>query len=181
MFSSTQQLKANKIRDSISVGGRITSAPIVTSTENVTEMNDNDDRHIKVDVTEPAYFDDRFPVRAAIATLLFKVMPVDGESHPMERDRLIRILADDFNLSPNESEELVQYASVQGAVIENFQQMADLLKIQVPRKELLTLVSHMWEMVFADGRLHESEILYVERVADLLNIPVEDVKQAMNH
>jgi len=44
---------------------------------------------------------------------------------------------------------------------------------------MLTLISHMWEMVFADGKLHETEILFVERVAFLLDIPPEDVSNAM--
>ena len=37
----------------------------------------------------------------------------------------------------------------------------------------------MWEMVFADGKLHESEIMFVERVADLLDIPQDEVAAAM--
>ena len=59
--------------------------------------------------------------------------------------------------------------------------MAKILKTGLSKEDLLLLVSHMWEMVFADGRMHETEIVLVERVASLLDIPEEDVAAAMTH
>jgi len=134
---------------------------------------------IKLKAFEAKGNDAQFPVRGAIATFLFKVMPVDGHTHPKDLDRLVRILADDFNLSNEEAEELVEHARKQENNQENLQKLADLLKSNVSKGEMLTLISHMWEMVFADGKLHETEILFVERVAFLLDIPPEDLSNAM--
>ena len=47
--------------------------------------------------------------------------------------------------------------------------------------KLLKLISHMWEMVFADDRMHEIEVLLVERVASLLKIDREAVSAAMTN
>ena len=121
-----------------------------------------------------------FPVQGAIATFLFKVMPVDGQTHPKELDRLARILCDDFALTSDEAIQLISHARQQENSMERLKKLAELLKDNVAKDDLITLISHMWEMVFADGRLHETEILFVERVAVLLDVPPEEVSQAMN-
>ena len=123
--------------------------------------------------------DSDFPVRGAIATFLFKVMPVDGQTHPKEMDRLARILSDEFGLTSNEAVDLIAHAKKQENSTATLVRLAELLKNNVEKDDLVTLVSHMWEMVFADGRLHETEILFVERVALLLDVPQEDVSKAM--
>lgn len=135
---------------------------------------------IEIKVKEAAASNKPIPMQGAVATFLFKVMPVDGHTHPKELERLVRILADDFSLSMEEAESLIAHAKEQGNNLETLQHMADTLKEHACRDELLTLISHMWEMVFADGKLHETEILFVERVANLLGIPEELVSQAMN-
>ena len=50
---------------------------------------------------------------------------------------------------------------------------------ELEHEELIDLISHMWEMVFADGRMHETEVIFVERVAKLLNFPQDEVTRAM--
>ena len=122
-----------------------------------------------------------FPVRGAIATFLFKVMPVDGQTHPKEMERLTRILVDDFSLTTDEAHYLIDHARKQENSAETLREMANILKQEVEREELLTLISHMWEMVFADERMHETEIVFVERVASLLDVKPEEVAEAMNH
>lgn len=121
-----------------------------------------------------------FPVRGAVAAFLFKVMPVDGHTHPKELARLVRILCDDFSIEMEEAESLILHAKKQGNSLVSLTALADILKKNVDKKELLILISHMWEMVFADGLMHETEVLYVERVAILLDVPQEDVARAMN-
>lgn len=125
--------------------------------------------------------DPSFPLQNAVAAFLFIVMPIDGQSHPKEYERLMRILSDDFDLSDEDTSVLIKRAQGHKLDQESMMATADILKAGFSKHELLTLVSHMWEMVFADGRMHETEIALVERVASLLNIPQEDVAKAMTH
>ena len=60
-------------------------------------------------------------------------------------------------------------------------ELAKLLLSELEPDELLKLISHMWEMVFADDRMHEIEVLLVERVASLLKIDREAVSAAMTN
>ncbi len=136
---------------------------------------------VKSKITDIRERDAGFPVRAAVASFLFMVMPIDGQSHPKELDRLTRILADDFELNSDETADLISYAKEQSNSELDMVTMAKILKVGLSKKDLLLLVSHMWEMVFADGRMHETEVVLVERVANLLEIPEEDVAKAMTH
>ncbi len=134
---------------------------------------------IKTHVSRVRESDQGFPARGAVATFLFMVMPVDGQLHPAEMDRLVRILSDDFDLDEAETVELIAHARGQKTDIKAMQAMADVLRADMRREDILLLMSHMWEMVFADGKLHETEVVLVERVAGLLDIPQEDVARAM--
>lgn len=136
---------------------------------------------VKSKITDIRENDAGFPVRAAVASFLFMVMPIDGQSHPKELERLTRILADDFDLNTEETADLISYAKEQSNSELDMATMAKILKTGLSKEDLLLLVSHMWEMVFADGRMHETEIVLVERVASLLDIPEEDVAAAMTH
>ena len=123
--------------------------------------------------------DAQFSLRRAVASFLFIVMPVDGHTHPKEMERLTRILSDEFDLTEKESQELIEQAKLQSFDQKGMESTAKIIKAGFSKSELMTLVSHMWEMVFADGRLHETEVVLVERVAALLDIPQEDVSKAM--
>jgi len=123
--------------------------------------------------------DDGLSARKSIASFLFMVMPVDGETHPRELERLQRILADDFDLCEDATQKLIEQVSGQSATHESVMTTAEHLKTVLSTKEILALVSHLWEMVFADGRLHESEVILVERLSMLLGVDQDDVAKAM--
>ncbi len=123
--------------------------------------------------------DPTFSLHDAVATFLYMVMPIDGHTHPKELDRLSRILSDDFNLDEKATQKLIRNAEIRSDNKQGMESAAKIIKAGFSKGELLTLVSHMWEMVFADGRLHETEILLVERVAFLLDVSQEDVAKAM--
>lgn len=120
-----------------------------------------------------------FPSRSAVAYFLFMVMPSDGHNHPHEHDRLARILSDDFDLEKDQVEDLIVHACGHEFNDEVMQHLAGILLNELKHEELINLISHMWEMVFADGRMHETEVIFVERVAELLNFTQEEVTEAM--
>lgn len=121
----------------------------------------------------------RVPLRTAIAAFLFMVMPVDGKIHPKELERLLRILGDDFELPDAETEQLIADAREQTFGPGSLGDLAETVKADLARDDQLRLVSHMWEMVLADDLVHESELLLVDRVGTLLEIPAEEVAAAM--
>lgn len=125
---------------------------------------------------DPAFWQNR----TTVAALLFKVMPIDGEIHEAEKARLSRILADEFSIDQDEVDSLVYEAQLEVYKAGNIKELSRNLKVSLSHQEKLNLISHMWEMVFADGKLHEYEMLLVERVAGLLGVAEDEVLQMMN-
>lgn len=114
-----------------------------------------------------------------VASLLYLVMPADGQQHPKEIERLRLILSDDFDLDEFELAQLMDIARQAEPREHALQKMASILQEEVSREETLEMLSHMWEMVFADGRVHELEVVFVERVARLLKLSQTDVANVM--
>ena len=49
-----------------------------------------------------------------------------------------------------------------------------LLKKELNQDQLVQIVEHLWEMVFADGKMHEFEDNVVWRAAQLLEVETQD-------
>lgn len=118
--------------------------------------------------------------RTSVAALLFKVMPVDGEIHPTEVARLNRILADEYSISEKEVSALVLEAQKKVGQSSDIDMLSINLNASLSQQHKLDLISHMWEMVLADGIMHEVEVILVERVAELLGIDAEKVSALMD-
>jgi len=133
-----------------------------------------------VDAVAPQIGDRQFHSRAAVAYFLYAVMPVDGETHPKEMTRLFRIVCDDFEIDLEEAQELFEHVQHLSKDTQSMQAMAQVLTADLNKRELGLLVSHLWEMVLVDGRIHEAEIVFVEHVATFLSMSEEEVVAAMN-
>jgi uncharacterized tellurite resistance protein B-like protein len=117
--------------------------------------------------------------RTTVAALLFKVMPIDGEIHASERLRLNRILSDEFSIDEDEVNDLVREAHARVSGASDLSELFAILKDTLSNKDKRTLISHMWEMVLADGKLHEYELLLMDRVAGLLGVDSSEVSALM--
>ncbi len=118
--------------------------------------------------------------RSNIAALLFQVIPVDGEFHDTERQCLLRILSDEFMIEEEDAVALVADVQSHARSASDLAVLTERLNLVLCHDEKLNLISHMWEMVFADGRLHEYELLLIERVAELLALNTDEVCSMMN-
>ena len=93
---------------------------------------------------------------------------------------LNRILADEFSIEQIEVDALVQEAQKDAHELGDLSELSDKINLSLSHDEKLKLISHMWEMIFADGKLHEYELLLVERVASLLGLQPSDVSKMMS-
>ncbi len=107
-------------------------------------------------------------------------MPIDGEIHDSERRRLNRILADEFSIEQEEVDALVHEAQENSLGNADLSELSEKINSSLSHEEKLNLISHMWEMVFADGKLHEYELLLMERVAGLLGLAPDEVSKMMS-
>ena len=112
--------------------------------------------------------------KLAAAALMFHVIAADGIVRPQEDEKLRSILCTHYDVSGNDIEKLIEQASIADSEAIDLYTFASTLKSQLTSDERILLVEDLWEMVFADGELHEFEDNIVWRVAELIAVSRQD-------
>lgn len=112
--------------------------------------------------------------RLAIAALLVHAMVIDGVLDDAERDKIRKVLAGEFDLSPDETRELVAEARQKDREAVDLYTFTSVLKRALDFDQRLRCVEMLWEIVYADGEVHELEDNLVWRVAELIAVPREE-------
>lgn len=112
--------------------------------------------------------------RVAICALLFAVMDADGSRLDVEKAALSHELADYFG----DSGEALQEVLSAGEDAENgsvdLYQFTSVLMRELDEARRLEFVEALWEVVYADGELHELEDNLVWRICELLGVSSRD-------
>jgi len=109
------------------------------------------------------------PVVAAVA-LLFHVVDADGERGQQEVQRLRALVAERYALSGRELDALLTRAEKADREAVDLYQFTSVLDRHLDQEARKDFIGLMWEMVFADGELHELEDNVVWRVAELIGV-----------
>lgn len=110
----------------------------------------------------------------AAAALLAEAAITDGEIDAGERRAIAEALAVRFELPPAEAERLLERAAEQAAHHVELYGMARELKDGLDYEGRLALIEDLWEVVYADGVLHDHEANLMRRVAGLLYVSDRD-------
>jgi uncharacterized tellurite resistance protein B-like protein len=110
----------------------------------------------------------------ALAALLVRIARSDGHIAPEESDRIDRLLAERFRLSPFEVVKLRREAEVLEAEAPDTVRFTRAIKDAVPYEEREGIIEALWAVVLADGvRDHEEDAL-LRLVANLLGVNDRD-------
>ena len=110
----------------------------------------------------------------AQAALMYHVIAVDGVIHEEERQRMAEVLARQFDLNEEETHQLaVEARDAEHAAIDLYKFTSILIR-SLDEHDRIGMVENLWEMVFADGVLHELEDNVVWRIAELLGVSSKD-------
>lgn len=107
------------------------------------------------------------------AALMVHVMEADGQIKPEEEAKLLSVLEAHYDLNAEQAHELAISAKTTQSESIDLYSFTSVLKAQMDETERMGLVEDLWEMVYADGQLHEFEDNMVWRLAELLNISSE--------
>ncbi|MCT8997913.1 tellurite resistance TerB family protein [Chelativorans intermedius] len=108
--------------------------------------------------------------RVAAAALLIHVMAADGERSSKEQKRLRQALSSAYDLHGAELKALMKAAEEAEAEAVDLYTFTSVLKRHLDEAARAEFIRCMWEIVFADGTLHELEDNLVWRVAELLGV-----------
>lgn len=118
-------------------------------------------------------FDDTDP-RLAAAALLVHTISIDGEIAGEEKAMLQNVLQEKYTLTAEETSELIEEASTADKEAVDLYGFTSVLKRKLSEEERLDILAMVWDMVYADGVVHEFEDNLVWRIAELMGISSRD-------
>ena len=113
-------------------------------------------------------------VRLAAAALLVHATIVDGEVDRREGEVLREVLERRFQISHGEAGRLIQEAAQKEREAVDLYGFTSVLTRRLDREERLKVVEMLWEVVIADGIIHEFESNLVWRASELLGVTSRD-------
>lgn len=112
--------------------------------------------------------------RLCAAALMVHIISVDGIVDDAEREKLRSVLKSNYDLDEADATELMEEARKRNLEAVDLYGFTSVLKRQLDVEGRRRIVEMMWEMVYADGEVHEFEDNTVWRVTELLGIPASD-------
>ena len=106
----------------------------------------------------------------AAAALMVHVIAADGEITDEEEARLMLILREHYSVTDGEATTLANAAKLAQNDAIDMYRFTSILKQEMDDGERRALIEDLWEMVYADGEVHEFEDNVVWRVAELIGI-----------
>ena len=117
---------------------------------------------------------DEDEVKLAAAALLVRATVVDGQVSREEAEVLRAALERRFDLDSGEAGRLIQQATEKEKDAVDLYGFTSVLTRHLDRPGRLKIVEMLWEIVVADGVIHEFEANLVWRAAELLGITSRD-------
>ncbi|ODT08856.1 MAG: hypothetical protein ABS58_00755 [Mesorhizobium sp. SCN 65-20] len=112
--------------------------------------------------------------RVAAAALLYHVMDADGDRQDVEWERLKQLLATSYGISGQELDRLVKAGEQADNEAIDLYAFTSVLKRSLDEDARKDFIGMMWEVVYADGQVHEMEDNVIWRVAELIGVESRD-------
>ncbi len=109
-------------------------------------------------------------LRRATAVLMVDVARADDEFDESEFHRLLTLIEAHFDLTAEEAAELVDVAGEEVDELVSVHEFTQLLHEQLSEDDKARIVSLLWQVAYADGRLNKYEDALVLKISDLLYV-----------
>ncbi len=114
--------------------------------------------------------DPKDDARVAAAALMVHVMDADGERKAGEKQRLLQALSEGYDVEGSELERVFSAGEKADREAIDLYAFTSVLKRHLDEGERAYFIELMWDVVYADGELHELEENVVWRVAELIGV-----------
>ena len=109
-------------------------------------------------------------IRMATAVLMTEVARADHEYDESEFDLLLNLITRHFQMSPEEAIELANEADNTAEDSVSLHSFTQLLNKDLSEHEKERIISLLWQVAYADGRLDKYEDSLVLKISDLLYV-----------
>jgi uncharacterized tellurite resistance protein B-like protein len=111
--------------------------------------------------------------RVAAAALLFHLMDADGVRERSEAAQLRLLMSEMFGITGAELERVISAGEKADEEAVDLYSFTSVINRRLDQPAKCELIAIMWDMVFADGEVHELEDNLVWRVAELIHVERE--------
>jgi uncharacterized tellurite resistance protein B-like protein len=124
-----------------------------------------------ISATDPVTAEDReAAMRLATAVLMIDVARADFVFDESEFDQVLKLVEVHFRLTAEQAAELVVEASDKAENLVDIHEFTRLLHDYLTEDEKARIVSLLWQIAYADGRLDKYEDSLVLKISDLLYV-----------
>ena len=116
------------------------------------------------------------PALASELLLLLHVVFADGDRHPAEIAAFRDIVSENFGISAEELPEVTEYLKDFGYETTT-KQAASMLAEMAPERRA-SLLRDLMRIARADNHVDQSETAMIKRIADILGVTSEDIREA---
>ena len=114
----------------------------------------------------------------AAAALLVEAASLDSEFGAAERATIGELLQSRFGLAAAEADDLLAEAERAAAASVQWQGFTQAIKEGFTPSERVDVIEMLWEVVYADGQLHDYEASLLRRITGLLYVSDRDSGEA---
>jgi len=113
-------------------------------------------------------------VRLAMASLMIEVAESDYHDAPEERESVLNIVKESFDLTDTETNQIVELARQEHADSIDYFQFTSLINQHYSATERIELIEKLWQIAFSDHVLDKHEEHVIRRIADLIHVAHSD-------
>ncbi|MTJ79556.1 MAG: TerB family tellurite resistance protein [Telmatospirillum sp.] len=113
-------------------------------------------------------------VRLAATVLMVEAASVDGTVDPAEENRIALLLRDRFGLSERDARAMQEKARALQEKTSQIYPFTRHVAEHFDADRRIEMIEMLWEVVLADGHLHDYEASLIRRVAGLLYVSDQD-------
>lgn len=126
----------------------------------------------------PTEADNQQRLKLAAAVLMFEVSKSDDSIDATELTQIKSILADKFSLQADTIKELVEQAKSESDNAISLHEFTRDICSNCEHPERVTILKHLWQVAFADGKLDQHERHFIRKIAGLLYLTDQDIALA---
>jgi uncharacterized tellurite resistance protein B-like protein len=114
----------------------------------------------------------------AAAALMVEAARLDDKIDGVERERIVALVRERFELSGEEADTLLAQAEVVATDAAELYRFTRTVRDRFDHDERVELIEMLWEVAFSDGTLHDLEASLLRRVAGLVYVSDRESGQA---
>jgi len=131
------------------------------------------DKHLKLD-PQTDNENQEHALKLASAALLIEMTRVDQVVKDEERLSVSRAIQTSFNLSEEQTRELIELAETEAQNSTSYYEFTSLINREFSQEQKIKLVEQMWHVAFVDGELEKYEEHLVRKISELLYVSHQD-------